>query len=245
MILETGAALALRVPVAIAIAVAAAVLGWFRLRSTSEPGDAPDAGDWTKPRYAQVADRWLLALAVAVAAPLAALAGATAQGAPTGVRLPVTAAWALTAGVGTVAILCDLRTTYLPSSLMRPWGALTVAALLAAIAVAVGADRSMGIHLVLRVAGCVVVARLVFWVWWRLGGGLGFGDVRLASILAADAAMVSIATWTTWLVAGTALGAVWGVTTTMARRRRPSGLGTAFPYGPALALGVWVALVLG
>ena len=91
---------------------------------------------------------------------------------------------------------------------------------------------------------CVVAARLVFWGLWRVGGRFGYGDVRLATILAADAALVSATTWSSWLVAGTTTGALWAGITLTVRRRRPNVLGTAFAYGPSLAIGAWVALAL-
>ncbi len=236
----TGADSALRVTLAVLVALVTALVGWFRLRSTPEP-DADPAEVWAKPAYADVASPRLLAVASVLAGVLAALAATRVHGTPAAAALALVTAWALTAGLGTVAVLCDLRTTYLPSSLMRPWAALTAAALLGVV---------LGIHplttgTLLRVAGCTVVGRLVFWVWWRVGGRLGFADVRLATILGADAAMVSLTTWSRWLVLGTALGAAWGVATSITRRRRPSALGSAFPYGPALALGAWLALAVG
>ena len=245
MIVVAGPATVARAVAAIVASLVAALWGWRRLRSTPEPPADPDAGHWVKPAYRDVADARLLTLALLLAAALAALATTQLGGAPARIWVPVLAAWAVSAGLGTVAVLCDLHTTYLPSALLRPWALLTAAALLALGALAVDADPARGGSLLLRLVACVAVARLGFWLWWRLGGALGFGDVRLASIFAADAAMVSVSTWQTWLVVGTALGAAWGVTVALTRRRRPSGLGSAFPYGPALAIGAWVALALG
>jgi len=238
----TGAEAVVRVALAVLVALATAFAAWLRLRSTPEPDDGPE-GAWAKPAYADVASPRLLAVAMALAGVLAALAASRVQGTPAPAAFAVLAAWALAAGLGTVAALCDLRTTYLPSSLMRPWGALTAVALLGVVATLPGRGAAAP-GVLLRVAGCAVAARLVFWLWWRVGGRLGFADVRLATILAADAAMVSLATWSRWLVLGTALGAAWGIATSITRRRRPSALGSAFPYGPALALGAWLALAV-
>ena len=226
-------------------ALASALWGWHLLRSTPEPAGGPETGVWVKPSYRQVADPRLLATALGLAAPLALLAALPAPGdSSRGAWAAAVVAWTLSAGLGSVAVLCDLRTTYLPSTLLRPWAVLTAASALAAVATSLATEGTRGAVLGLRVVICVALARLLFWAWWRIGGGLGFGDVRLASILAADAALISVSAWSTWLLAGTALGAAWAVTTALARRRRPSALGSAFPYGPALAIGAWVALAL-
>jgi len=241
-----GAAALVRGLVAAMIALAGALWGWNRLRSAPEPPAESDQGAWVKPAYRDIADARLLTVALTLALVLAGLATTTwTPGRPVAIWLPVLSAWAVSAGVGTVAVLCDLRTTYLPAALLLPWAWLTAATVLILAGGTVAAERGRAAGPLLRLFACVAVARIAFWLWWRFGGGLGFGDVRLASILGADAAMVSVSTWRTWLVVGTVLGAAWAVVVALARRRRPSTLGSAFPYGPALAIGAWIALATG
>ncbi len=226
-------------------ALALGAWGWWRLRSTPEPTGVVDSDGWVKPRYDVVADPAMLAQIRARAGVLSGL-GVLARpaGIADGVWLPVAIGWAMAAGLGTAAVLCDLRTTYLPSSLMRPWALLTALAVLASWSGALLSDRAHAPGLIVRVSVCALVARVLFWGLWRFGGRVGYGDVRLATILAADAALVSATTWTSWLVAGTLTGGVWAITTAIIRRSRPTLLGTAFPYGPSLAIGAWLALAL-
>ncbi len=226
-------------------AQALAAWGWWRLRAIPEPVDGRDPSGWVKPAYRVVADVRMLIAAVMLAG---ALATASVLSRPVGLPaeawLPVALGWGATAGLGTVAVVCDLRTTYLPAGLMRPWERLTALAVLGSWGVAVVSGGARAVAPVLRVTLCVVAARILFWCLWRFGGRFGYGDVRLATILAADAALVSASTWGAWLVAGTLTGALWAFGTVVIRRRRPSLLGTAFAYGPSLAVGAWVALVV-
>lgn len=219
----------------------------WRLSRTPEPDDGLAEGDdldpssavWVKPAYVSIVTRWFVLVAMLAATALAALAGATIEG------WALQVGWGALAGGGCVLALCDLRTTYLPNTLMRPLAALVAAACLAQ-ALAVGVHSwPQARTFALRVALSVAIAWFVFWLLWRLGAGMGFGDVRLVAVLAAAASAVSLSTWWTGLLLGTLLGAVWGVAVTISRRRRPSALGAAFAYGPALFLGAWLGLLLG
>ncbi|MDA8438481.1 MAG: A24 family peptidase [Propionibacterium sp.] len=226
-------------------ALALGAWGWWRLRSTPEPAGSGESGGWVKPRYDVVADRAMLAQVLALAGVLSTAAVLARPAGTTEVAwLPAALGWAMMAGLGSAAVLCDLRTTYLPSSLMRPWELLTALAVLASWSEALVSDPGHTTGLVVRVGVGALAARLLFWGLWHFGGRVGYGDVRLATILAADAALVSVTAWTSWLVAGTLTGGVWAIATAIVRRRRPTLLGTAFPYGPSLAIGAWLALVL-
>lgn len=226
-------------------AQALAAWGWRRLRALPEPADGAEPTGWVKPPYRVVADVRMLVAVLTLAGALATVGVLSRPvGLPEAAWLPVMLGWGTAAGLGTVAVVCDLRTTYLPAGLMRPWERLTALAVMGSWGVAVVSDGARAAAPVLRVTLCVVMARILFWCLWRFGGRFGYGDVRLATILAADAALVSASTWGAWLVAGTVTGALWAFGTVVARRRRPSLLGTAFAYGPSLAVGAWVALVV-
>ena len=86
------------------------------------------------------------------------------------------------------------------------------------------------------------VSHVAFRLVWSLGRQMGYGDVRLATALAAPLALVSWATWFAGLLLGTLVGALWALVIALRRRRVPSPLGAAFPYGPSLLTGAWLAL---
>lgn len=214
------------------VAWSSMALAWLILTRTPEP-DADD-GPWTKPAYRSLCTAPAVLLSLVVSGVLAVLAARVHP-------WPMATAWALLAGAGAVLALCDLHTTYLPHTLMRP---LTIATVLCVAMRLAQAQRSGGLGTVATgTAAAVLVATGSFWLLWRVGGGLGFGDVRLVAVLALDAGPLGLGTWYTGLLAGTVLGAVGGIAVRLWRRRRPSALGTAFAYGPALWLGAWVGLL--
>lgn len=148
-----------------------------------------------------------------------------------------TAMWVVLGSSTLALVAVDLRTTYLPKVLTWwCWGEM-VAALLA------GWLISPSPALVLRVSLCSGAATALFWLAWRLGAGLGFGDVRLIGLIVAPAAAISVELAWASLLFGSLVGVAVGLATICWRRRRPSPLGAAFAYGPALWLGPWFALL--
>lgn len=139
--------------------------------------------------------------------------------------------WAVTGTVGVLLAVVDAHTGLLPLRLTWAFGGLTLAATVAS------AWLAGNPAIVLVALLCGLGAGLLFWLLWRIGGGLGFGDVRLATVLgvAAGANSLELAVWS-FLLAGLA-GVVWGV---VARLRRGPG---AYPYGPSLVLGPYLALL--
>ncbi|MGJ6981003.1 prepilin peptidase [Aestuariimicrobium soli] len=216
---------------------AVAALLWSRLSRLTEPIDDDQSGDlvpgqspaWVKPTYADVASRrdWLVATLL-VAAALGAWAGTADDPWP----------WFAWASAGLVLVVVDLATTYLPVRLHWWAAALTLVGVAAALV------RQPSWALLGSTVGGAAVAAGFFWLVWRFSGQFGFGDVRLAAPLGALAGLLGWPGWFAALLAGTALGAVHGLVVTAWRRRHPSGLGTAFPYGPALWCGPWVALLV-
>lgn len=150
------------------------------------------------------------------------------------VPVPYWAVWAPLATIGSLLAAIDLRTTFLPLRLNHLALALSVAG--AGIASWwQGAWQPLAGSL----AGAAAAAGF-FWVAWRLSRGtLGFGDVRLAGLVGAVTGAHGLVLLVWAFLLGTACGAVWAV---VARLRR--GPRAEFPYGPALLLGPFLALVV-
>lgn len=162
--------------------------------------------------------------------PLAALLGvvAGAAGAAVGGQSP--GAMALTAGfVGVLSAvsLVDLRERRIPNVWTYP--AMAVA-LLAAVAAGSGAA--------LLALGGFAACGAYMGLFHTLGGGrLGMGDVKLSALAGL---VVGIAGAPLFLLLGTAAGAAsagWLLA-------RGAGRGTAFPYGPSLAIGAAATVLL-
>lgn len=212
------------IPVALALVCAGVQLAL--VATHPEPtGDDPDLVH--KPSYRSLVDwRWTLAL-LAVCTALGLLITRSST--------PLPAGWAVWAGCGLVWVWVDARTTWLPPRCTAvTWAALGVASL------ATPESRS---HLPVMALGAIG-AWAVFWLFWRLSGALGFGDVHLAAMVGALGASDGLTGWSTALLAGTALAAVWGVVVMVWRRRRPHPLGTVFAYGPGLWAGAWATLLV-
>ncbi len=129
-------------------------------------------------------------------------------------------------GVPLVAI--DLRTTFLPARLnLLALGAMAVGAVPMAVS-----EPGLGLRALLG-AGALFG---FFWLVWRIGAGIGFGDVRLASLIGAVAGLSGAQGVATALVAGTLLGACHAIGHLIWARRRPDRP-RHFAYGPALYAG--------
>lgn len=152
--------------------------------------------------------------------------------------------WWVWAGSVTTLVAVDAATTFLP---LRLWRRCLLEAIALAVATAVvSRDPSPGL---LTACGLAAVsAWLLLDLVWRFGGGIGYGDVRLAAgtgllgaCCASEPAGVATAVATT-LLATTVAGALAALVTASVRRRRPSAWGQAFAYGPALWVGPWATL---
>jgi leader peptidase (prepilin peptidase)/N-methyltransferase len=192
------------------------------LRALPEPR-AEDADG--KPPYADLATPAFVLTVGAVALAAGLLATAV-------LPWPHWLAWASLCTVGVVAVGIDARTTWLPLPLARAGWA--VAAMGAGV-VAVSADAWT--PLLASVVGAACLGGL-FHLLWRLTGAFGYGDVRLAANIGAVTALHSVELVVTSLVLGTAASALVGVV-----HRLAGGRG-AFPYGPGLLAGPFLALAL-
>lgn len=149
------------------------------------------------------------------------------------------APWLVLAVVGSIASVIDIATTWIPRVLLHAgWGLMALAVLPSAWSLG---DRAGVIR---AGVGAAIVGGL-FWVVWEVAARtarqvFGFADVRLGFLAGAAAG------WAGWQTVGQALflgcvvGAVWGVVTALARRSDGP-----FPYGPSIALGPFLAQLLG
>lgn len=198
------------------------------------PEPEPEAGDdFVKPLYRELVGPRMVLPAVALG-----LAG--------GVLAPLTGGmvWATVAlaGAGAALVVVDAHTTYLPWPLHLLTLALVV--LGGGIDLLAGADRGWAPTLLGAGFGAVA-SHALFWLVWRLGNGLGYGDVRLAAVVGAVSGAMGVQFWWHSLLAASIVGALAGLLIAAWRRRHPSALGTAFAYGPALWAGPFLVLVLG
>lgn len=202
-------------------ALTLAATPWL-LRALPEPDPAQADG---KPPYAGLATPRFV-LAVGLVSLLAALVVVLATPWP---RWP---AWAALTTVGVLACAIDARTTWLPLPLARA-GWVIAAAGVALTAVVVGSWAPV-------VAAALGAAALggLFHLLWRFTGAFGYGDVRLAATIGAVTALdgVTLVAWS--LLLGTTAAAAVGVAHRLLGRRG------AFPYGPGLLAGPFVALAL-
>lgn len=184
-----------------------------------EPGLAPYA-DLISGRFAGQVGLWcLLALGISFA------------------LTPPTAwlAWAALGTGGIVLVVIDAHTRLLPLRLTQAVG--IVAAMGVGIAALQGGS-SDGPRIALSAAGMALGAGGLFFLFWRLGQGIGFGDVRLAAIIGAVTGATSVQTATWALLLGSLVGVFWGVTARVVRGREGP-----FPYGPSLMSGPYLALL--
>jgi leader peptidase (prepilin peptidase)/N-methyltransferase len=194
------------------------------LRRLPEP-DGPDSTD--KPLYRHLASR-RFAISVAVCS-MAALLVVAARTEPV-----IWPAWLPLATIGVFLVAIDAVTTWLPLRLTHLLWAGTAVGLSATVALSPDPER---IGVASRIVLGAVLVGGFFWLFWWFAGGIGFGDVRLAPVLGAVAGTISISTVAAGLFAGTVLGAAHGLV------RRARGRAGPFPYGPALVLGVFAALI--
>ncbi len=192
------------------------------LRRLPLPPDEPDA----RPYAELISPRLFVTV---LAASLVALLLSLLLSEPT--HWPV---WVVMGTVGVLLAVVDAHTGFLPLRLTWWFGGLVLAAVIAVSAL-------VGNPLVVMIAVlCGSGAGLLFRLLWQIGGGLGFGDVRLVTVLGAatGATSVQLAVWS--LLLGGVAGVVWGVVTRLRR-----GVDGPFPYGPSLVMGPYLALLVG
>lgn len=220
------------VVVALAVVVAGVVgaVGPSVVRRLPEPVPHPDevAQESTKVRYADLGSvRTSVLLALLAATLTVSVAGLL----PTPSLLGV---WVVLAGVGSWLAWVDWRTRLLPFRLTAPLH--VVVLVLLGLAAAVDGDWG------LLWAGLLanVLVFVLFWVLWfvgaRVGSTFGYGDVRLAGILALALGPLGYTATAAGIYAGFLLGAVGGIAL--------SALGIVdrkgFAFGPYMVVGAFV-----
>ena len=154
-----------------------------------------------------------------------------------GWRLPLVL-WLVPVGVAIAMI--DLRTFMVPTRLV--WPAFFVAI---AIAVAVALAIDHPAYLLNGLIGIATLAGPLFVIWFILPSGMGFGDVRLVTLLGWCVGFTSgrsyggAAVLSLLVLAGAAvLGIVLGVVALGARGRKAK-----VPFGPSLLLAAYVCML--
>ena len=153
-------------------------------------------------------------------------AGAALLGGYEGIAV---AAVALFVAALALATAIDLRERRIPNALTYP------GTLLAIVLAGVTAGTGGAIE---AAAGMLIAGGVMFVVWLIGRGGLGMGDVKLSAFVGAA---VGPAMVPTYLVVGSGLGAVAGIALLLRGRDRSS----TFAYGPYLAIGATVAIIVG
>jgi leader peptidase (prepilin peptidase)/N-methyltransferase len=139
---------------------------------------------------------------------------------------------------GLVAVsVADLRVGLVPRVFLYPTFALMAGALVAASAVD-GRWTDLA-HAAISGGGAFVV---FFVLWWFYPRGIGFGDVRLAGVIAAGLGWISFGALYVGFASGFLFGVVVGVVLMM---REGTGRKTRLAFGPPLALGAAVGVLWG
>ena len=141
--------------------------------------------------------------------------------------------------VGVAIAIIDWRARLIPNRLVRPATAYVVVAGLVVWAATGDHDD------LLRAAVSLVVVRSFFWVLWFIrAAGMGFGDVRLAALLAfvlgyLGPGEVFLGVWLGFLVFGLPGVVVSAVKRDYRLMRVP------FPFGPFMLIGALLGILLG
>lgn len=196
--------------------------------------DGVQDGAQAVPRYAAVAALPGLGLRSAVTA---AIAGALIGGA-IGLDWPLLFLLPLVP-VSVALSFVDLHTHLLPTKVI--WPALAGTVVLAAVAALAGDDPRAFLRA--AIAGAVVFG-FFHALWWCYPAGMGYGDVRLSSIVGFVLGFLGGAELLIGLYAAFGVFAVLGVARAAMRRDR-SALRTPLPFGPFLLGGCVAGVVLG
>jgi leader peptidase (prepilin peptidase)/N-methyltransferase len=185
-------------------------------------------------RYAQVAAVRGLAWRSAL---VAAASGALLGGA-VGIEWPLIFLLPLVP-VSVALSVIDLHTHLLPTKVI--WPTLAVTVVLAAVAALADDDPRAFVRA--AIAGAVVLG-FFHALWWVHPAGMGYGDVRLSSIVGFVLGYLGWAELLIGVYGAFLVFAVLGVLRAAVRRDR-SALRTPLPFGPFLLAGVLAGAVLG
>jgi len=130
----------------------------------------------------------------------------------------------------------DLRERRLPDRIVLP-SVVVAFVLLAGAALLDGAPRLIGT----AVLGALIFAGVLLVLHLASPAGMGFGDVKLGLLLGLYLGSVRLSLVVWGLLLGSLIGVVMAVPVALRTRDRRAGI----PFGPALAAGTVIALVLG
>ena len=141
--------------------------------------------------------------------------------------------------VGVVLAVADWHTHLLPTVVI--WPALAGTALLAGVAAVAEADPRAWAR---AAAGAAVVGGF-FWLLWRVhSAGMGFGDVRLSTLLGFALGYLGWPELVIGIYGGFLVFSVPGLALAVVRRDR-GVMRTPYPFGPFLLAGALVGVVVG
>lgn len=136
----------------------------------------------------------------------------------------------------TVALVwIDLDVHRLPVGLVVPGGA-ALLVLVALAVLATGGPRWQG-----TLVGAAVMGAFYLVLFVLPGGGVGFGDVRLAPVIGALLGFLGTAHVVLGMLAGFLVGGLAAAAMLALRR---VGLTSHIAYGPAMCLGAWLSIAL-
>jgi leader peptidase (prepilin peptidase) / N-methyltransferase len=150
--------------------------------------------------------------------------------------------WELPAMLVFVAVLValsaiDIDTRTLPNKILYPASA--AGAVLLSAAALLSEDPS---RLIWVAAGGALGFAILFAIWFAAPGGMGYGDVRLSGYLGLHLGYLGLGHVAVALFVGFLAGALTGVAVMLATGRSRK---SSIPFGPFLALGALVALLVG
>ena len=204
-------------------ALGAGMLGWVGPRIIASLPPSPDAAV-DAPSYRTIAAVPRLRVWLAL--------GAVALVAVVGIAVPahLLPAWVVVCGVGIWLAYVDWRTKLLPTRIVWPLYAVTLAVIV--LEAWLAEDWAIALWAVIASA----IAFGVFWLFWWVGelwkaGGFGFGDVRFSAPLGLVLGAVGGWAAPVGLYLGILLGGVVGVVL------KARGRDQAFALGPWMLLG--------
>jgi leader peptidase (prepilin peptidase) / N-methyltransferase len=140
------------------------------------------------------------------------------------------------APVGVALALVDWRTTLLPTRIIAPAYAVTVAAILLAAL----ADQERD-DLVRAALGWAAMGGIFFVLWFIYPRGLGYGDVRLSGVLGMSLGYLGWSELVTGVYGAFLIGGLGGAVLSLLRivnRKR-------FPFGPFMLVAALLAVAFG
>ncbi|MFC7493403.1 MULTISPECIES: prepilin peptidase [unclassified Nocardioides] len=141
--------------------------------------------------------------------------------------------------VGVTLAVVDWHTRLLPTVII--WPALAGTALLAGVAALLDADPGAWVRAAI---GAAVVGGFFGLLWLVYPAGMGFGDVRLSTLLGFALGYLGWAELVTGIYAAFLMFSVPGLLLAVIRRDR-NLLRTSYPFGPFLLVGALVGIAAG